>query len=47
MKYKVVKKDIGNRQCTEHNILKKTQKNPGMNNSRYMTQSRMSRSRLA
>lgn len=45
LKYKVVIKDIGNRQTVEKNFLKKSQKNPGLNSSRYLTQSRFSQSR--
>lgn len=45
LKYKVVIKDIGSRQVVEKNFLKKSQKNPGLNSSRYVTQSRFSQSR--
>ncbi len=37
LKYKVVSKDVKNRQTTEDNYMNKTFVNPGMNNSRYMT----------
>ena len=45
LKYKVVTKDVKNRQTTENNYMVKAFNNPGMVASRYMTQSKFNQSK--